>query len=222
VIPIVSIVGRSGTGKTTLIERLLPILKQRGLKVATVKHYAHGFEMDYEGKDTWRHKQAGADAVMLSGSGKIGLVADVETDLNLYDAVARFIPACDLILSEGYKAGPAPKVEVVRREAGTELICIDPRDNLAAVATDIEDLDAGVPLFGLDDPGALADFLQAEFVKPSNNEARVELEVNGSRIGLGPFAEGMVSSTVRGLVNSLRGCGQSKSISLKIEFPEEE
>jgi len=82
-VPIVSIVGKSDSGKTTLIEKLLPALTGRGYRVATVKHDVHGFEVDQEGKDSWRHKQAGAHTVVISSPNKVALIRDVERDLTL-------------------------------------------------------------------------------------------------------------------------------------------
>ena len=82
-IPIVSVVGKSDSGKTTLIEKLVPELTRRGYRVATVKHDMHGFEVDREGKDSWRHKQAGAHTVVIASPQKIALIRDVERDLTL-------------------------------------------------------------------------------------------------------------------------------------------
>jgi molybdopterin-guanine dinucleotide biosynthesis protein B len=97
-IPIVSIVGKSGSGKTTLIEKLVPELTRRGHRVATVKHDVHGFEVDREGKDSWRHKKAGAHTVVISSPEKAALIRDVERDLNLAEIRDKLIQEVDLIL----------------------------------------------------------------------------------------------------------------------------
>src|SRR5512139_2381303 len=102
-IPIVSIVGKSDSGKTTLIEKLLPELVRRGYRVATVKHDIHGFEVDREGKDSWRHKKAGAHTSVISSPNKVALIRDVEKDLTLAEIRDRLIQGVDLILSEGFK-----------------------------------------------------------------------------------------------------------------------
>lgn len=163
--PIVSVVGTSDSGKTTLLERLIPELKARGYKVAVVKHDVHGFEMDREGKDSWRLKQAGADAVIVSSPKRIGLIQDVEKDHSLEELRDRFLLEVDLILSEGYKRGIHPKVEVYRKDRGRELICTE-QDNLLAVASDVP-LPLGVPCVDIDDPKALADLIEERILRPA-------------------------------------------------------
>lgn len=102
-VPIVSIVGKSDSGKTTLIEKLLPELVRRGYKVATVKHDVHGFDVDRQGKDSWRHKKAGAHTVVISSPTKLALIRDVDHDADLMELRDKYIREVDLILSEGFK-----------------------------------------------------------------------------------------------------------------------
>lgn len=161
--PIVSVVGTSDSGKTTLLERLIPELKARGYKVAVVKHDVHGFEMDREGKDSWRLKQAGADAVIVSSPKRIGLIQDVERDHSLEELREMLPLEVDLILSEGYKRGIHPKVEVYRKAHREELLCTE-QDNLLAVASDAP-LALGVPCVDIDDPKALADLIEEKILK---------------------------------------------------------
>src|SRR4030067_2293805 len=141
-IPIISIVGKSDSGKTTLIEKLVPELTRRGYRIATVKHDVDGFEVDQEGKDSWRHKRAGAHTVMISSPQKIALIRDVEKDLTLEEIREKFIQDVDLILSEGYKKDVQPKVEVFRKGKYKELLCTK-EDNLIAVISD-QAFDMGV------------------------------------------------------------------------------
>lgn len=158
--PIVSIVGKSGSGKTTLLERLIPELTGSGLRVGTIKHDVHGFEMDRPGKDSWRHKQAGSVATMISSPQKIGMVMDVDHDHTL-DELSLFFPPVDIILTEGYKRQTRPKVEIFRREAHAEPLCTsDP--HLIALVSD-ENLDLGVPRFATGDTRGLARFLVRYF-----------------------------------------------------------
>ncbi len=114
--PIVSMAGYSGSGKTTFMEKLIPALVGLGLRVATIKHDVHGFEMDKPGKDSWRHKQAGATASVISSATKIGMVMDAEYDHDPSE-LAGFFPDVDMVLTEGYKSGAYPKVEIFRPEA---------------------------------------------------------------------------------------------------------
>jgi molybdopterin-guanine dinucleotide biosynthesis protein B len=159
--PILAIVGRSGVGKTTLLERLIPELKRRGIRVGTVKHDVHGADMDRPGKDTWRHRQAGAEATILSSPRTISMVMEVDHDHAL-DELAPFFTGVDIILAEGYKRGTTPKLEVLRADVGGgEPLCGGDR-SLLAVVSDVP-VDIGVSRFVADDIYGLADFMQAFF-----------------------------------------------------------
>lgn len=162
-IPIISIVGKSDSGKTTLIEKLLPELIRRGYRIATVKHDVHGFEVDREGKDSWRHKQAGAHTVVISSPQKIALIRDVEKDLTLEEIRERMIQDVDLIVSEGYKKDVQPKVEIFRKEIHKELLCTR-EDNLIAIVSN-QLFNMEVPCFGLEDIKGLADFIENRYLK---------------------------------------------------------
>ncbi len=161
-VPIITIVGLSGSGKTTLIEKLIHRFIQRGFRVGTVKHHMHDFEMDLEGKDTWRHKKAGAVATVLSSPRKTGLVKDVEREPTLDELVDDYLKDMDIIFAEGYKSETYPKLEVHRKDRSRQLISAGDR-SLLAVATD-EPLKVDVPCFDLDDPDAIADFLVAHLI----------------------------------------------------------
>ena len=162
-IPILSIVGKSDVGKTTLLEKIVRELRSRGYRVATVKHDAHSFDIDHEGKDSWRHKQAGAVLSVISSPSKLALVADMDHDLTLAEIRQEFIQGVDIIISEGYKREDHPKIEVHRSELRRDLLCVDD-DNLIAIAGDPTDPPTHVPLFDLDQPGALCDFIEARLL----------------------------------------------------------
>ena len=160
-IPIVSIVGRSDSGKTTLVEKLVRQLVSRGYRVATIKHDVHGFDMDHEGKDSWRHKKAGARMSVISSPWKIGIVEDVEKDHTLAEIRERYVHGVDIILSEGYKGNHHPKIEVLRSAMNHELLC-SREDNLLAIASDIK-VDIGVPCLDINDAAGLVDIIEREF-----------------------------------------------------------
>ena len=120
-IPLVSFVGRSNTGKTTVIERLIPILRERGLKVAVIKHHPHDFEIDNPGKDTYRYKQAGATMGILASPQKVAVVEDTETELTLEEIITRYIHDVDLLIVEGFKREEIPKIEVFQRKEGGDI-----------------------------------------------------------------------------------------------------
>ena len=151
-IPIVSFVSAcSGVGKTTLLEKVVVILKQRGLRLAVIKHDAHRFEMDHPGKDTWRLAQAGADVVAISSPEKVALLEKVPSEKSL-DEVAAMIFGVDLILTEGFKQGGKPKIEVYRAELQKPLASL--AEELLAIAGDTSL--PGVPCYALDDAAGIA------------------------------------------------------------------
>jgi molybdopterin-guanine dinucleotide biosynthesis protein B len=159
--PVVSIVGRSGSGKTSLLEKLIPELKGRGYRIGTIKHHAHpGFEFDVPGKDTWRHAQAGSEHVIIAAPGKVASICFPEEDPNL-DTLAARMPDVDLILAEGYHWEDKPKIEVLRAARSTELRCAP--EELLAVVTDMT-LDVPVRCFDLNDVVGIADLLEHHFV----------------------------------------------------------
>lgn len=163
-IPIVSFVGKSNVGKTTCLEKVIRELTARGYRVATVKHDAHSFEMDHEGKDSWRHKHAGAVMTVISSKEKVALTADTNHDQSLDELRERFIIDADIILSEGYKRENHPKIEVFRVAHYPELLC-GADDHLVAVAGDAPPGPLAVPLFDLVEVGPLCDFLVERFIE---------------------------------------------------------
>ena len=213
-IPIVSIVGKSDSGKTTLIEKLLPALTNRGYRIATVKHDVHGFEVDQEGKDSWRHKRAGAHTVVISSPNKVALIRDVERDLTLDEIRDRLIRDVDLIISEGYKKDVQPKIEIFRKEKHKELLCTK-EDNLVAIVAN-QKFDVGVPCFDLEDMKGLVDFIEKQFLT-SKTKGEISLKVDGQRIPLNPFASGFLSKTIQGMLGSLRGCEKARRVEIFIE-----
>jgi len=162
-IPIVSIVGKSNTGKTTLVEKLILQLTGRGYRVAAIKHNLHGFEIDHEGKDSWRHKKAGACLTVICSPQKVALIEDAQKDYSLAEIRTKYIHDVDLILSEGYKDTVFPRIEVFRSELNRELLS-KKDNNLMAVAADIK-LDVGVPCFDVNDARGIADLIENTFFK---------------------------------------------------------
>lgn len=155
-IPVLAFAAFSGTGKTTLIERVVRTLKGKGLRVAVIKHDGHRFEIDHEGKDSWRFAKAGADVTIISSPEKTALVEQRPLSLNQVIAKVRDV---DLILVEGYKNEGLPQIGICRKETGKGFPA--PLERYRAVVTDLEDLKTDIPIFGLDEIDALTEFIMS-------------------------------------------------------------
>jgi molybdopterin-guanine dinucleotide biosynthesis protein B len=155
---IIGIAGYSGSGKTTLIEKVIPLLVGEGLRVSLIKHAHHEFDVDQPGKDSWRHRQAGCVEVLVSSSERWALMHELRgaAEPTLQEQLRLFAP-CDLVIVEGYKKEPIPRVEVHRRSGHTPLLYPDD-PHVVAVATD-EPLDTALPQLDVDDAGAVARFI---------------------------------------------------------------
>ena len=162
-IPVVSIVGRSNTGKTTLIHQMIGELVRRGYRVATIKHNLHGFDIDHPGKDSWRHREAGARMTVLASPKKMALIKDVERDYTIDEIRDRYVDDADIILVEGYKENDFPKIEVFRSTLGVELLSRK-EGNLLAVASD-RTLDIDVPCLDINDARAIVDLVEERCLK---------------------------------------------------------
>jgi molybdopterin-guanine dinucleotide biosynthesis protein MobB len=155
------IVGWKNAGKTGLMERLVAEITGRGFRVSTVKHAHHSFDVDHPGKDSFRHRAAGASEVVLASKNRVALMQELrdEEEPALDTLLARLNPV-DLVLIEGYKRDLHPKVEAHRAVTGNPLIATED-DTVRAIASDVP-LDIDRPVFDLDDTGAIADFILAE------------------------------------------------------------
>jgi molybdopterin-guanine dinucleotide biosynthesis protein MobB len=162
----VAFVAPSGTGKTTLMERVIAALDRRGFRVGALKHGPDGFEIDRPGKDTHRFAAAGADTTVIASSDKVAMVRRLRDAIPVEELLARHFPDADVVLVEGFKGSALPKIEVHRAGISAGLLCRgavnDPA--LAAVASDVP-LDVDVPVLPLGDPSAVADFLEARFLR---------------------------------------------------------
>ena len=155
-IPIISFVGNSNSGKTMLLEKVIRELKSRSCRVAVIKHSHHDFQMDRPGKDSWRFAQAGSDIVVLSSSNKVAFVEHLDTELTLDEVSALFRDKVDIVLTEGYKNGDAAKILVLATEQDKERLCREERP-LATVSARLSSL--GIPQFDDDDVNFVIDLL---------------------------------------------------------------
>ena len=212
---IVSIIGNSESGKTTLIEKLIQELKSRKHQVATVKHAPEGSTLDEPEKDTSRHLQAGSEAAIILSKDKLVLLKPVAPDITLSEMTRILGEDCDIVLAEGFKQGEAPKIEVHRKDAGPLLKDIK---RLVAIATD-EPLETKTRQFSLEDITALADFLEDGYIKPLG-EPRLSLYVNDAPIGLSAFPRDFFTNVLLAMVNCLKGVGKINNI--KVFFKKKE
>jgi len=150
--------GWSGSGKTTLIEQLIPRFVQRGLRVSLIKHAHHTFDVDHPGKDSYRHRQAGASEIMVTSSRRWVLMHELRgAPEPAFEEQVKRISPCDLLLVEGFKHAPIPKLEVWRKETGEPLL--HPNDpHIVAVASDAK-IETKLPLLDLNDVDAICRFI---------------------------------------------------------------
>jgi molybdopterin-guanine dinucleotide biosynthesis protein B len=157
---IISVVGNSKSGKTTLIEKLIPELKNRGYRIGTIKHTSHGFDMDKKGKDSWRHKAAGADTVVIASGEKIVMVKD-ENSAGL-ERLGKYFDDMDLVITEGFKKENRPKIEIYRSHKNNLPLCENDKTVIALV-TDT-DIRVNIPVFGLEEIKSLADLVEKKYL----------------------------------------------------------
>lgn len=213
-IPIVSIVGRSNSGKTTLLEKLILALVARGWRIGTIKHHFHGpVEVDVPGKDSWRHRQAGARCVALSSRETFFVVREVAGELPLETIAHQALFEVDLILTEGFASGSMPKIEVNRAASGSPLLC-GPADHLRAVVSD-RDHGLSLPRFGLEETEALVDFIEREFLRAAS-PSRVDVLLDGRRVALDGQAQELLARVIRSLVGDCRDLAGGPSIEIRI------
>ena len=160
--PVLALIGRPNCGKTTLIEKLIPALAVRGVRVGTIKHHHGDIQMDTPGKDTWRHKHAGAKVVLLSSPCGIGLIQDTAEDTPVEDLVSHYFQNVDLVIAEGYKWSTLPKIEVFRSTVYDEPMP-EPGETLVAMVSDVE-VRHDLPWFRNDDISSLVEFILEKII----------------------------------------------------------
>jgi molybdopterin-guanine dinucleotide biosynthesis protein B len=206
--PVVSIVGRSKSGKTTFMEKLIGELKSRGYRVATIKHTPQGMTFDEPDKDSWRHIQAGSEATAITSPDKMVLIKPIAQDVTLGEIVRFFGEDYDIILAEGFKQDDAPKIEVHRKEVGPPLTSIR---KLIAIVTD-EPLETRTRQFSLQDIKGLADLLEEGFIKPQGE--RTSLYINNVPIVLTTWPKEVITNVILAMASCLKGVGEVRSLEL--------
>ena len=206
---IISLVGKSSSGKTTLMEKLIVELKLRGLKVAIVKHSHHADDLDTAKKDTWRFTQAGAALSAINSLDHLAIFRKMDHFFDPEEISSFVLWDYDIILTEGFKGSPYPKIEVHRAEQGKDLV--SEKELLLAVVTD-ELLDVSVPQYAHDDIKGIADLIESRVKAVQKNS--VDVVVNGARLAVSPALEDLLTRTLTAMVPSGDGI-KSMHVSLR-------
>lgn len=205
---VVSIVGKSRSGKTSVIERLIGELRSRAYHVATIKHAPQGASFDAPGKDSWRHIEAGSETVVVSSQDNLVLIKPVSEDTAVEEILRLLGEDYDIILAEGFKQGSVPKIEVHRRDVGVPLKDIK---KLIAIVTD-EPLKTKVRQFSFEDNKGLADLLERGFIKPQKE--RISLYVNNTPVPLTTFPKQIIKNVLVAMVSCLKGVKEVTSLQI--------
>jgi len=209
---IISIVGKSSSGKTTLLEKLIAELKKRGHKVAIVKHSHHKDDIDTASKDTWRFTRAGTELSAINSLDHLAIYRRMDNFFDPRDIATYTSWDFDILLTEGFKGSNYPKIEVHRGEQGKELLT-DPK-LLLAVVTD-EPLDIAVPQFSHDDVAGIADVIE-KMITSQNNDTDLDLVINGVPAAVSPSLKDLLARTLTAMIPGPQGNGEIKNLHISL------
>ncbi len=216
-LPIICIVGASDSGKTTFLEKLIPEFGARGYRVGAIKHDAHGFEMDQEGKDTWKLRRAGAAVIAISSPNLFASIRGTQGEMSLEEIGARFFWTEDILIAEGFKRAHFPKIEIFRSVVEPKPIC-GPGDNLIAVVSD-DEVDTPVSRFSFADWRGVADLIENRYLK-GRKKRKMIVQLDGKQLPMKDFVEDFVLGGIKGMLSSLRGWEKPGTISIQIRLGE--
>ena len=217
-LPVICIVGASNTGKTTFLEKLIPELRGRGYRVGVVKHDAHSFEMDQEGKDTWRLRKAGGHTIAISSPEKVAVIRQTSGEMGLEEIAGRFFWDEDILLTEGFKRSRFPKVEIFRTAVEPKPICA-PQDNLICLVSD-DPVEVDVPLFRFADVVQVADLIEERFLKGRKRQSAL-VRLDGKQIPMNDFVRDFLAGGIHGMLSTLRGWSAPKTIDIHIRLKDD-
>ncbi|MGC8720112.1 MAG: molybdopterin-guanine dinucleotide biosynthesis protein B [Thermodesulforhabdaceae bacterium] len=212
-VPVICIVGYHKSGKTTFMEGLIGELSRRGYRVGTIKHDVHGFDIDQEGKDTWRHRKAGSLVVALSSASRLTLIKELQAETPVDELVTRFFGDVDIVLAEGFKQLHYPKIEVFRREVG-EVPLANSVNNLIAMVSD-DQLAVDVPVFSFRDVAGVANLIEQRYLA-GRKTSSVTVLFDGKKVPMNDFVTKIVENTIIGLCSTLRGWEEPSEITINI------
>jgi molybdopterin-guanine dinucleotide biosynthesis protein B len=209
---IISIVGKSDAGKTTLLESLIGELKRRGYKVAMVKHSHHADDLDTAKKDTWRFTRAGSELSAINSLDNLAIYRHMDHYFDPQEIANFILWDFDVILTEGFKSSNYPKIEVHRHEQGKELLT-DPKQ-LLAVVTD-EKLETNLPQFSRDDINGIADLIEKAILE-RKEENDIDLVVNGAYVPINPSLKDLLARTMMAMIPHPTNNGEVKTLHLSL------
>ena len=217
---VISVVGNSGAGKTRLIEKLLRELSERKYTVAAVKDCPHGFDLDVEGKDSWRFTEAGARAAFLTSPGRIGLIEDKEPVPGLKIIAEHYFPSLDIVFGEGFSEEKEVAKIVVLRKGISDYVQ-SPQDNILALVTNFE-IKTDKPVFNADDISGIVGFIEQLLAQEGGAESSVTLAINEKPVPLNAFVQSVFKNVIMGIVGTLRTDDEElKQIDIEVKLKDD-
>ncbi len=210
-IPVVAVVGKSKSGKTFVLEKLIAELKRRGYRVASIKHAHNTVDLDTPGKDTWRLTKAGSDATAICSPSIMTIFKPMSDDPSLKEAVAQLGNDYDIILSEGFKSGRYSKIEVIGNQDEDSILC-NPSELMAVISD--KEVELPVPIFKKTDIDKVADFIIQNVIDKASPD--ITVIVNEKQIFMKPFVKDIIASSILAMLGTLRNTGVLKRISIYI------
>jgi molybdopterin-guanine dinucleotide biosynthesis protein B len=210
-VPVIAIVGKSGSGKTVIMEKLIAEFKARGYRVGAIKHAHQTVELDAPGKDTWRYSQAGSDATVVSSPSRITIFKSLDREPTLEESALLLGEGYDLILAEGFKKSRVPKIEVCATGSAEEMVCT--QAELAAVISGGE-LPLKIPRFGREQVKEIADFIEKELL--AKMPADMAVTVNGKPVFLKRFVKDIIASSILAMLSTLKSVGLIRTAQVSI------
>ena len=210
-VPVIAIVGKSGVGKTVIMEKLIAEFKARGYRVATVKHAHQTIDLDAPGKDTWRYSQAGSDVVAISSPLQVTIFNKLDHEPALDETIRLLGDGYDIILAEGFKDTRAPKIEVCPTGKTADLVCNE--SDLCAIIARVRKK-GKKPIFGREEITGIADFIEHDIIAamPSGMSATV----NGRNVPLKRFVKDIIASSILAMLGTLKTVGIIKTATIRI------
>jgi molybdopterin-guanine dinucleotide biosynthesis protein B len=207
--PIISIVGKSDSGKTTLLEALIKVLGQRGHRVAVIKHAADDFEIDTPNKDSWRFSRAGSEVSAISSKDRLAVIRRLKNDPDPQALLSYVGADCDLVLTEGFKQYPYPKIEVIGGGQGVDLV--SPPEQLLAIVTD-KPVNVRVPQFNKAEADKIADLIEQKYL--GGTEEGVDLFINGRYVPLDRPGKNLLLRTLVAIASGLKVTERLRTLSV--------